>query len=220
MLMLDSSKLLLLVVVCGTTIAGAQSAPGTNRIPAAVTSLQPEGATTGHVIKHKPVPAALKYWFFIAEKADDHASIQKEIRDNPSRFPPDIELQDMSMHIGIRPAEYAIVLAHILDANDRLTQNETEWTMALSSFQSSAGYSAKSVPPPGLLALSKEHDAVINETIRSLKLELGDSSFDKLDTWVDLNYVAETSGAASGTRPTRPSKRFTPSAEQAPAILT
>jgi hypothetical protein len=218
--MFDSRKLLLLVVISGTALAGAQSAPGTNRAPAAVTAVQPASPATEHAAKPKLVPAGLKYWLFIAVKADDHASIQKEILANPNRFPQDIELQDMSMHIGIRPDEYAIILTHILDANRRLTQNETEWSMALSSFQSSPGYSAKSVPPPGLIALSKEHDAIINETIRSLKHELGDSSFNKLDTWVDLNYVAETSGAAPRTRPTGPSKRFTPPEGQAPAILT
>jgi hypothetical protein len=227
--MLDSSKRMLLVVmvvICGSAIAGAQTAPGTNRTPPAVKSAQPARAivpavpSTGHLVKHKPVPVDLKYWFFIAEKADDHESIQKEMRDNPNRFPPDIELRDMSMHIGIRPEEYAIILTHILDANDRLKENRTEWNTALSNFQSGAGYSAKSIPPPELTALGKEHDAIINGTIRSLKRELGDRSFHKLDTWVDLNYIAETSVPAPGTQPSRPIAPIDPVTGQAPAVIT
>ena len=224
--MLDSSKRMLLVAICGATLASAQTAPGTKRTPAAVTSAQPAQATvpagpsTRHLVKHKVAPVSLKYRLFIAVKADDHESIQKEIRENPDRFPPDIELRDMSMHIGIRPEEYAIILTHILDANDRLKENETEWTMALSNFQNSADYSPKSIPPPELIALGKEHDAILNGTIRSLKHELGEKAFSQLDSWVDLNYVAETSVPAHETGPGRPSLRFDPSAGQAPAIVT
>jgi hypothetical protein len=216
---------MLLVVISGSTIAGAQIAPRTNRTPAPVASTSaqlaqdsaPAGPSTGSLARHKPASAGLKYWLFIAEKASDHESIQKEIQDNPGRFPPDIELRDMSMHIGIRPEEYATILTHILDANDRLKENETEWTMALSNFQNSTSYSSKSIPPPELIALGKEHDAIISGTIRSLKHELGDKSFDKLNSWVDLNYIAETSVPTPGTRP---SQRVTPSAGQAPAVLT
>src|ERR1035441_5677942 len=164
----------------------------------------PAGPSTRHLVKHRVVPVSLKYRLFIAVKADDHESIQKEIRENPDRFPPDIELRDMSMHIGIRPEEYAIILTHILDANDRLKENETEWTMALSNFQNSADYSPKSIPPPELIALGKEHEAILNGTIRSLKHELGEKAFSQLDSWVDLNYVAETSAPAPGTGPSRP----------------
>ncbi len=121
------------------------------------------------------------------------------------------------MHIGIRPEEYATILTHILDANDRLKDNQAEWTMALSNFQNSADYSAKSIPPPELIALGKEHDAIISGTIRSLKHELGNQSFERLNSWVDLNYIAETSVPAPGTRP---SQRVTPLAGQAPAVMT
>jgi hypothetical protein len=223
--MLDSIKLMLLVVISGSTIAGAQIAPRTTRTPAPVASTSaqptqgsvPAGPSTGSLSRHKPISAGLKYWLFIAEKANDHESIQKEIKDNPGHFPPDIELDDMSMHIGIRPEEYATILTHILDANDRLKENETEWTIALSNFQNSADYSAKSIPPPELIALGKEHDAILTGTIRSLKHELGDKSFDKLNSWVDLNYIAETSVHAPGTRP---SQRVAPSVGQAAAVLT
>jgi len=126
----------------------------------------------------------------------------------------------MSMHIGIRPEEYATVLAHILDANGRLEENRTEWAMALSNFQNSADYSAKSIPPPELVALSKEHDAIIDRTIRSLKHELGDRSFSMLNSWVDLNFLAETSGPAPGTGPSRPRPVVNPSTEPAPAVET
>jgi hypothetical protein len=224
--MFDSSKLILLAVICGSPIADAQTAPGTNRTPAPVTSTQPAqasvpaGRSTGSLARQKPVPAGLKYWLFITQKAKDHESIQKEIQDNPARFPADIELHDMSMHIGIRPEEYAIILTHILDANDRLKENQTEWNMALSNFQSSAGYSADSIPPRELTALGKEHDAIINGTIRSLKHELGDRSFHQLDTWVDLNYIAETSVPAPGTRPSRPSAPIDPVTGQLPSVIT
>jgi hypothetical protein len=181
-------------------------------------STVPAGPSTGSLARHKPVPVVLEYWLFIAEKARDHESIQKTIRDNPNRFPPDIELQDMSMHIGIRPEEYATILTHILDANDRLKENEREWRVAFSNFQNSADYSAKSIPPPELIALGKEHDAVINGTIASLKHELGNKSFHKLNTWVDLNYMSETSVPAPGTGPSRPRPVVEPSTEQAPAI--
>jgi hypothetical protein len=218
--------MLVVVVACAATIAGAQTAPSANRTPAPVASAQPAkgnvppGPSTGRLARLKPVPVGLKYWLFIAEKAKDHESIQKEIRDNPGRFPPDIELHDMSMHIGIRPEEYAIVLTHILDANQRLNENQKEWTMALSNFQSSAGYSAKSIPPPQLTELGKEHDAIIDGTIRSLKHELGDESFHKLDTWVDLNYIAETSLPAPGTQPSRPTAPIDPLTGKAPSVLT
>jgi hypothetical protein len=224
--MIDSTKLMLLVVACGATIAGAQATPGANRTPAAVTSAQPAkntaptGPSTGSLARHKPVPVGLKYWLFIVEKANDHESIQREIRDNPGRFPLNIELEDMSMHIGIRPEEYATILKHILDANDRLKENETEWNTALSSFQGCAGNSAKSIPPPELTALGNEHDAIINGTIRSLKHELGNRSFHKLDTWVDLNYFAETSVPAPAIRPSRPSAPIDPVTGQAPSVLT
>jgi hypothetical protein len=217
---------MLFVVVCGATIAGAQTAPGANRTPAALTFAQPAKGTvpitssTGSLARHKPVPVGLKYWLFIAEKAKDHESIQKAIQDNPARFPPDIELEDMSMHIGIRPEEYATILKHILDANDRLKENEREWGVALSSFQNSTDYSAKSIPPPELTALGKEHDAIINRTIRSLKHDLGDGSFHKLDTWVDLNYLAETSVPAPEIRHSRPSAPIDPLTGQAPSVLT
>jgi hypothetical protein len=217
---------MLLVAACGATIAGAQTVPGANRPPAPVKSAQPAkgtvptGPSTASLVPHKPVPVGLKYWLFIAEKANDHEAIQKEIQDDPGRFPPDIELHDMSMHIGIRPAEYAIILAHILDANARLKANETEWNTALSNFQSSVGYSAKSIPPPELTALGKEHDAIINGTIRSLKHELGDSSFHKLDTWVDLSYIAETSVPAPRTQPSRPTAPIDPLTGEAPSVLT
>jgi hypothetical protein len=207
--MFHSSKLMLLVLACGSTIAGAQTAPRPT-VPAA--------PSTGSLATHKPVPVGLKYWLFITDKANDHDSIQKEMRDNPGRFPADVELQDMSMHIGIRPEEYATVLAQILDASQRLKENQAEWTMALSNFQNSAGYSAKSVPPPAVIALGKEHDAIIDGTIRSLKHELGDKSFSKLNAWVDLNFLAETSAPAPGTGPSRPTPVVT--AEPAPAVET
>jgi hypothetical protein len=224
--MFDCRKLILLVVACGSTFANAQTAPSARRTPATVTSTHrakgtvPAGPSTGSLARHKPVPVVLEYWLFITEKARDHKSIQEAIRDNPNRFPPDIELQDMSMHIGIRPEEYATILTHILDANDRLKANERDWLVAFSNFQNSADYSAKSIPPPELIALGKEHDAVINGTIASLKHELGNKSFHKLDTWVDLNYMAETSEPAPGTEPSRPRPAVKPSTEQAPAIDT
>jgi len=180
----------------------------------------PAGPSTGKLARHKSVPVKLEYRLFITEKTRDHESIQKAIRDNPNRFPPDIELQDMSMHIGIRPEEYAIILTHILDANQRLKENEREWEVARSNFQNSADYSPKSIPPPELIALGKEHDAIINGTIASLKHELGNQSFHKLNTWVDLNYIAETSVPAPRTEPTRPRPVVNPSTEQAPAIDT
>lgn len=223
--MFDSRKLMLWIVLSGSTIAGAQIAPRTNRTPApmASTSAQPgqggvpAGPSTGNLARHKPVSVGLKYWLFIVEKAKDHESIQKEIQDNPGRFPPDIELEDMSMHIGIRPEEYATILTHILDANDRLKENETEWATALSNFQNSADYSAKSIPPPELIALGREHDAILSGAIRSLRRELGVKSFDKLNSWVDLNYIAETSVPAPGTRP---SQRVAPPEGQAPVVIT
>jgi hypothetical protein len=221
--MFSSSKLILLIVACGSTIAGAQTAPGANRKPATVTSTHPAkgavpaGTSTGSP-RHKSVPVDLEYWIFIADKARDHESIQKATRDNPSRFPPGIELQDMSMHIGIRPEEYATILTHILDADHRLKENEREWGVALSNFQNSADYSPTSIPPPELIALGKGHDAIINGTIASLKHELGNESFHKLDTWVDLNYIAETSVPAPGTGPSRPRPVVNPSTVQAPAI--
>ena len=75
-----------------------------------------------------------------------------------------------------------------------------------------------SCPCAAAHALGKEHDAVINGTISSLKHELGNKSFHKLDTWVDLNYMAETSVPAPGTGPSRPRPVVNPSTEQAPAI--
>ena len=101
------------------------------------------------------------------------------------------------MHIGIRPEEYATILTHILDANDRLKENEREWREALSRFQNSADYSAKAIPPPELIALGKEHEAIINGTIHSLKHELGNQSFHKLNTWVDLYFRSESSAPAT-----------------------
>jgi hypothetical protein len=225
--MFDSiSKLVLLVVICGSAMAWAQTAPGKNRTHVAAKSAQPArapvsaGASTGHFVKPKLVPVGLKYWLFITEKADDHDSIQREIRGNPARFPADVELQSMSMHIGIRPEEYATILTHILDANDRLKENEQEWSVALSNFRNGAGYSAKSIPPPELIALGKQHDAIIDGTIRSLKHELGNQSFHKLDTWVDLNYTAETAAPAPRTVPSQPRPVVDPSTEQAPAVET
>lgn len=215
--MLDPRKLILLLVACGSTIAGEQAAPGAARTPATVRSSHPaKRGPAGSLAKHKPVPVDLEYWLFIADKARDHESIQKEIRNNPNRFPPDIELRDMSMHIGIRPEEYATILTHILDANDRLKENEREWRAALSKFQNSADYSAKSIPPPELIALGKEHDAIINGTIHSLKHELGNESFHKLNIWVDLYF---RSVPAPGTGSGWPRVVY-PSTEQAPAIDT
>jgi hypothetical protein len=212
-------KLILLLVACGSTVAGAQTAPGVNRTPAATTSSRPAKRVTAGS-KHKPVPVDQEYWLFIADKARDHESIQKEIRDNPNRFPPDIELRDMSMHIGIRPEEYATVLTHILDANERLKQNERERRAALSKFQNRADYSAKSIPPPELIALGKEHDAIINGTIHSLKQKLGNQSFHKLNTWVDLYYRSETSAPPTGTEPSQPKLFADPSTLQAPVVET
>jgi hypothetical protein len=224
--MFVSSKLILLVVACGSTFVDAQTAPSARRTPATVTSTRrakgavAAGPSTGSLARQKPVPIVLEYLLFIAEKASDHKSIQEAIRENPNRFPPDIELQDMSMHIGIRPEEYAIILAHILDANDRLNENQTDWQVAFSNFRTRADPSAKSIPPPQLIALSKEHKAVISGTIASLKHELGNKSFHKLNTWVDLNYIAETSVPAPGTGPNRPKPVVNPSTEQAPVIVT
>ena len=224
--MFDSSKLILLVVACSSAFTAAQTALSARRLPATVTSAHPvkvtvpAGRSTGSLARQKPVPVVLKYGLFIAEKVRDHQSIQEAIRDNPNRFPPDIELRDMSMHIGIRPEEYAIILTHFLDANDRLNQNERDRRVALSSFENSADYSAKSILPPELIALGKEHDAVINETIVSLRHELGSKCFRRLSTWVNLNYMAETSMPAPAMKPSRPTPVVNPSTEQAPAIDT
>ena len=215
--MVDPRNLILLLIACGSTIAGAQTARGANPTPATATSSHP--AKHGSAVspsRHKPVPVDQEYWLFIADKARDHESIQKEIRNHPDRYSPDIELRDMSMHIGIRPEEYATILTHILDANDRLKENEREWREALSRFQNSADYSAKAIPPPELIALGKEHEAIINGTIHSLKHELGNQSFHKLNTWVDLYF---RSVPDSGTGSGRPTVVY-PSTEQAPAIDT
>jgi len=212
--MFDPRKLILLLVACGSTIAGAQTASGAN--PATVTSSHPAKRGSAASPKHKPVPVDQEYWLFIADKARDHESIQQEIRNHPDRFPPDIELRDMSMHIGIRPEEYATILTHILDANERLKENEREWREALSRFQNSADYSAKSIPPPELIALGKEHDAIINGTIQSLKHELGNQSFQKLNTWVDLYFWSVPDPGTGSGRP----RVVYPSTEQAPAIDT
>jgi hypothetical protein len=212
-------KLILLLVTCGSTIAGAQTARGANPTPATATSSHPvKRGSAASPARHKPVPVDQEYWLFIADKARDHESIQREIQSHPDRFPPDIELRDMSMHIGIRPEEYATVLTHILDANDRLQKNETQWRAALARFQNSVDYSAKSIPPPELIALGKEHDAIINGTIHSLKQELGSQSFHKLDTWVDLYFRSETSTPATGTEPSEPRLFADPSTLQAPAV--
>ena len=217
--MFDPRNLILLLIACGSTIAGAQTARGANRTPAAAASSHP--AKRGPAgTRHKPVPVDQEYWLFIADKARDHESIQKEIRNHPDRFPPDIELRDMSMHIGIRPEEYATILAHILDANDRLKENDRERRAALSKFQKSADYSAKSIPPPELIALGKEHDAIIDGTIHSLKQELGNQSFQKLNTWVDLYYRSEASAPATRTEPSEPRFFADPSTLQAPVVET
>ena len=209
-------KLILLLIACGSTIASAQTVPGANRTPAALRSAHRAKHGSAESVAQKPVPVDLEYGLFIADKARDHESIQEEIRNHPDRFPPDIELRDMSMHIGIRPEEYATILTHILDANDRLKENDRERRAALSRFPKSADSSAKSVPCPELVALGKEHDAIINGTIQSLKQELGNQSFQKLNTWVDLYF---RSVPDSGTGSGRPTVVY-PSTEQAPAIDT
>lgn len=212
-------KLILLLVACAPTVAGAQTAPGVHPAPAAAASSHPV-KRVAPASKHKLAPVDQEYWLFIADKARDHESIQAEIRNHPDRFPPDIELRDMSMHIGIRPEEYATILTRILAANDRLKENDMERRAALSKFQKSADYSARSIPPPELSALGKQHDAIINGTIHTLKQELGTQSFQKLNTWVDLYYRSEASAPATGTEPTQPRVFADPSTLQAPVIET
>lgn len=213
--MFDPRKLFLLLVACGSTMACAQTGPGVNRTTSTATSSHSAKRAPGSLANHKSVPVDLEYWLFITDKARDHESIQKEIRNNPGRFPADIELRDMSMHIGIRPEEYATVLTHILDANNRLKENEKEWRAALSEFQNGADPSS-----PELMALDKEHDAVIQETIRSLKHELCGESFQKLNSWVDLYFRSETSAPATETEPSQPRLFTDPSTLQAPVVET
>ena len=222
--MFNSTKVILFVVACGSTIACAQTNSGATRKPPAVSSTDraqgtvPAHSSTGSLGGQKSVPISLEYWLFIAEKARDHESIQKALQENPNRFPSDIELRDMSMHIGIRPEEYATILTHILDANDRLKENEREWKVALSNFQNSAAYSAKSIAPPELLALGKKHDDIINGTVRSLKHDLGKGSFHKLNVWVDLNFRSQSSEPALGTEPSQTRPSAYPSTWQAPVL--
>jgi hypothetical protein len=90
--------------------------------------------------------------------------------------------------------------------------------VALSNFQNSAAYSAKSIAPPELLALGKEHDAIINGTVRCLKHNLGKETFHKLNTWVDLNFRSKSSTPAFGTEHNRPRPSAAPSTWQAPVL--
>ena len=72
------------------------------------------------------------------------------------------------------------------------------------------------MPCPELVALGKEHDAIINGTIQSLKQELGNQSFQKLNTWVDLYFRSVPDPETGSGRP----RVVYPSTEQAPAIDT
>jgi hypothetical protein len=186
--MFNPRRYILLAVICGANVAAAQTAPITNGSVGAAKPAQqdqsasPSTPSTGPKTKvpHKPFPFDVKCYWFITETAAEHDRIQKEIQDNPSHFPPDMEARNMSATIGILPEEWQTVLTYVLDARDRLEENERELRVALASSQNSPGFSPKSLPPPELTALGKQHGAIITETMDSLKRELGDESFKKL----------------------------------------
>jgi len=191
----------LLILLGASAIAGAQTAPGANGTPA--TGMQAQATQTNPSTEqptdhptvgepHKPFPVEVRYYFFITETAQDHERIQQEIRNDPKRFTPDMEARNMSSTIGIQPGEWQTVLTYVLDANERLRENDRESNVALSSFRQSPGYSSKSVPPPGLKALEREHGAIINGTVDTIRKELGDESFSNLSTYVDFYFGGRT----------------------------
>jgi hypothetical protein len=162
-------------------IASNTSTPAQRATPAGSTTAS-RAKTTG-----RQFPVDVSYYLFIMEKTSDHEFIQKEIWDDPKRFPPDVELRNMAMYIGIRPDEYQVILTYVLDAHDRLKENERVSTIALRDYQASPAF-YKSPIPPELAALDKEHGAIIDRTIEALKYELGEESFKKLNTYVDFYW--------------------------------
>jgi hypothetical protein len=193
----------LAMCLCSISLV-AQIAPATNGPQPATQNGSPTGPTAGKRVK-PPFPLRYSYYAFILQKASDHDFIQQEIRDDPKRFDPEVELRNMAMYIDIRPDEYQTVLTYILPARDRLQENEREYTAAVSKFQyeNGGGYnsSGKNPMPPEVIALGQEHGAIIDGTMANLKHELGDESFKKLDLYIRM-YWGQGSAIPTKTKTT------------------
>jgi len=183
--MFDFKKLITLAILCCSAVAIAQSAPGS---PTADAPANPVGKRAK---TRTPITLRDTYYSFIMDKTSDHEFIQKEIRDDPEHYAPDVELHYMSSYIGIRPEDYQTILTYILAAHDRIKENEREYIAAGNKFQHDNGgviASTKIPESPEIIALRKEGGTIIDELIANLKLELGDESFKKLDAYVHLHW--------------------------------
>jgi hypothetical protein len=207
-----------------TVLWCATSLPAQIESTAPAPTLTPAPPTVPRIkVPHKPFPIEERYAFFIRVKAGDHDFIQREIWDDPKRFAPDVEEQNMSVYIGIRSDEYRIIVADILDARDRLSQDDKEVMAALHKFQQENGgalQAAKVAPPPELIEVSKHHNAIIDGMIDKLKHELGDESFAKLNAYVDEYFGGRTYELVPG--PAKVSSQLAPAenpvSTQTPAV--
>jgi hypothetical protein len=135
--------------------------------------------------KSKPEPVNNRYQVFIYWVAAEDVMIRQEARAGYN-----VSRRDYSQEANFPEEEEQPVLAILLDANQRLRENEQQTHVAVQERDSK--YTIMQIeimtPDPEVQALIKQHSEIIDDTISKLQMELGEESFNNLDEWVTRTW--------------------------------
>lgn len=152
---------------------------------------------------------------FIEFMTEDRKRIQQEILYAKEGSEPIVEGRNWYNQMQIRPDEFQI---YVFQAYERIMENEREIKAALLQFQAQNGgaYTASKVPPPPVLvAMGKLENELIFGTMATLKKELGEESFAKLDKFIH-HYFGRGKAISDPTKANVPVavRRGTPQTER------
>ncbi len=89
---------------------------------------------------------------------------------------------------SLSEAEGAMVKELAFQCNQAVKDEDTKIQTAISNFRSQTGGDRTVPPPPELLAMGDERKAIINAHIDKIHEVLGESSFQKLDSYVHAAF--------------------------------
>lgn len=186
------SVYLLLILPLSAQTSGTRNS--TTSPPSAQTSQQSTRPPGSRGDQPGAIPPALRirmtYLSFIRFMGEDHARVQREIREAHPGDEPIVEGRNYCLMMDIRPEDYQMLLVLVVQAAQRIGDNEHESNRLLDKWRRDhSGEDLRRVDvDPRVIALGVQHDAIVDQFEADLKQELGDETFMKVDKFVRENW--------------------------------
>lgn len=148
-------------------------------------------------------PLEVRYELLIRQAESEEEYVQHEAAEGKTN----INRYSYSLAANFAPEEETPVRAILLNAWKKIEENTQQQRAAFGRMVETYGLPQatqmlRTGNAPEVLALSKHHNEIIDEAIADLKAELGENSFNSLDSWVSHKYHDGWMVTTSPTTPT------------------